>query len=537
MAKSAAQIELKRMLDDVSHRSQHMPINICSNGDNDDSESDEFHDTESEEIASIYKRNFVKTFWYSNPIELFESLQTSPIVDSRGELIRTVYRVDPKMDYLQSNEIQIPLPAVSLKQKPKSKCNLRIAWTPNPGVNSIVEVDFRVGDIVINKLDTGAIDDYMKWGNPLAQNSIRDDSIGDVASLTSWNTSLPAKTCIFTLPMFYTYSGGSAFPLFLLDSQTQVTHRLTYWNSPIQELLRIEIETDVKGTKIWRPIAKKETYPYLVNHGKIHSPIFTGEYGMITAEEKEETYQEDKIAIPIHDMLTVRSPNTIKYGSAHTFGLESTDPVIAMFWKAVNVDAERRNNRTNYTTNPDDIRLGQSPISSTEFRYGETDKFRRSSDQLRSMNMLKVFPNVPVVNGYGAFAFSKNPFAVRGHTGVIFSNDPPCKLTCSFTDPSNIYSFNSINENANKSHEEIVKELLDKLDQVSVSDVDASAASSSSSPSSGSPSGFDDNSEDQLISKSDRSKDEFRPEVRLMLWKELQFTRTNNPKIYDFEYV
>src|SRR3990167_9651167 len=504
MAKSAAQIELRRMLEDVTHMSQHVPINTC-NKDSDD--------VEEEEIATIYKRNFVKTFWYSSPKEQFELLRSSPVPDDR-DLTKAVYKVNSTMDYLRSNEIQIPLPAVSIKADPRYDSKFRIAWTPNPGVNSIVEVEFCVGDIVINKLDTGAIDDYMKWGTPHAHNEIRDYSIGDVASLTSWSKSLPAKTCIFTLPLFYTYSGGSSFPLFLLDSQTQVTHSLTYWNAPILRLLRLEMLVQIDGVNTWKPVVSKEKYLHLINHGKIHSPIFIGEYGMITDDEKGETVAEPQIAIPIHSFVTLRGDNLIKYGSSDILKLKTDDPVIAMFWKAINVDAEGRNNRTNYTTNPDDIRLGYSPVSSSCLRYGETVKFRLNSDQMRSINMFKTFPNVPTVNGYNAFAFSQNPFGVRGHTGVIFSNDPVCTLVCNFTDPSNTNYNNSVNENEDKSPDDIINEILNEIGHVS-------AASSSEASSS------------ELRVEQDGCK--FRAEVRLLLWKELQFTKGKNS--YELEYV
>lgn len=520
MAKSAAQIELRRMLSDVSHMSQHVPINTCNN----DYDSDE----PEEEIASVCKRNFVKTFWYSNVEEQFELLRSSSVKDDRGELIRTVYKVNQTMDYIYSNEIQIPLPAVSIKPEREYQSKLRIAWTPNPGVNSIVETEFCVGDIVINRLDTGAIDDYMKWGVPHANNDLRDYSIGDIASLTSWNKNLPAKICIFTIPFCYTYSGGSAFPLYLLNSQTQITHSLTTWSSPIQELLRIEIQVELDGVKVWKPVEKKQNYLRLINHGKIHSPIFIGEYGMMTEDEKEETYKDSIIAIPIHSMITIKNDNLVKYGSSDPIKLKTDDPVIAMFWKAVNVDAERRNNRTNHTTNPDDIRLGYAPITSCGFRYGETSKFRRIDEQMRSINNLKVFPNVPTVNGYNAFAFSRNPFGVRGHSGVIFSNDPVCTLFCNYTDPNNIHSINSIDENGDKSPDDIIIEILNGMGH-NVATSDSESASSSTSEF-----GAD---EFQTTSSLRHSECKFRTEVRLLLWKELQFIKIGDSKIYDFEYV
>lgn len=521
MAKKAAQLELERMLSDESHRSQHVPVNHCQLDD----QSDDGEDV-TEDIASIWYRNFSKIFWYSVTEEPFEHLRSTPDSELGDILTTSVYKVNPSFHYLKGNEIQIPIPAVSVKEPLKDK--VRIAWTHNLGINYIQKTWIKIGDVKINEFDPGWLDDYMNWATEPSLSKQLNYSIGNVPELTTWNTSLNRKTCIFSIPFFYTYSGGSALPLFLLDSQTQVTQSLSYFSDPIKYLLRIEGTKD--NGKTWRPIGRKTNYRKLISFNKFQDPVFSGDYGTITDEEKDDVIAEGAVAIPVHDVSIFKGSNDIGYGRDDPIKLHTSDPVIGMFWKALNVEAENNNYRTNYTTDANDVNLGVSPITSSEFKYGKVTRFRKSSEQMKSINMRKNFSNIPNLNGYHAYPFSQNPFHVRGHTGVIFSNDPEHILTCTFTNPSQTNRLNEIQEDNDQ-------DLSDILDSLMSENENGDHYFGSSSSEAASSSGSSEASVGHKIHSGHNDKAIFRTEVRVLVWRELQFRYDKEKAGFDFDYI
>lgn len=502
---SASQIELTSMLDDPSHRSQHMPNDYCA--------SSEKGDDDEEVIGSVFSHEFRKIMWYSRPSKEFEQIRSVNYADPHTnlEVTRTVYKVSPGMDYLIGNEIRIRLPWIRALEGLEGK--VKFAWTPNVGVNSILQAKFTIGDLDVNVLDTGAIDDWMKWAVPLEQSELRDASIGNTPEMTTWNHEyIPSKTCIFSIPFFYTYSLKSAFPLFLLfGSQTTIEHSLVTWQSPISKLLRVKVRKNEHTP--WKN-CPPESFCDFIEHEKYQTPVFEGDYGIVLDDEKNELRKYGTIGIQLHSFITFTSQNSANLNSTDTFKLKTEDPVIAMFWKCVNEDAETTNNRTNYTTNPDDLYKGNSPLSLSVLKYGETTKFRTQPEQMKSIVQLKRFENVPRVNGYNAYAFSCRPFSTQGHTGVIFNSDPAVELTCNLTD-TNVRRTKVSATQPRKSPDEVFSSLF--------GDDDDSSASSSSSP-------------PLLMSDGQNApnKCKYRIEVRLLLWRELQFELKKGVYVVSF---
>lgn len=489
---TASQIELSAMEGDVSHSSLHTLVDVCKADENSPNVE------EPEPIEAIFGYELRKTFWYSFYEETMEKLRSSKEVDDeKREYIRTVYKVNMGMDILVNNKISIPIPAVSLLDKHHK--DFRIAWTPNVGVNSVVKSIFMVDGITLNTLDTGAIDNHMKWAVPHSQNNIRDFSIGSTPSLCSWSTSLPRKNCVFTIPFFYTYGYNSAFPLYLLNSQSDVLHILDTWQSPIQELLRVECRADGKTWKKW----PKENYSNVLVSEKLTPVTWSCEYAMTTNEQKDQNRDFSSLGIQFHDFITFKVNNSSDLNStAGPVQLKSADPVLAIFWNTVNINAETENNKTNYSTNQDDLYNGHSPAIYSTLKYGDVTKFRVTEDDMKSITQLKKFPNVPTEPGYCVHAFSGKPFGIDGHTGVIFHNDLQVNLTCRLASPSSAYLTNTSEKQA-KNTEDIVSSVISSL------------AESSSGSSLG-------------IEGESPIKNTYRTEARLLVWREIHLEKQTN---------
>jgi hypothetical protein len=156
-------------------------------------------------------------------------------------------------------------------------------------------------------------------------------------------------------------------------------------------------------------------------------------YGYLSPEELEilKTCEDEKTYY-IRDFVQCDSHIPYKYDSTAKVELRSSHPCLALFWKAVNIKAEKYNNRSNYTTNPDNIKIGTDPIFTTSLSYDTVDKFANLPSHHFSIASARTsFSSAPEYKGYHALSFADDSLTNDVEVGIVF-NAMKTTLECKF---------------------------------------------------------------------------------------------------------
>lgn len=520
MASRIVQMERTNLEGNKSHLSQHEPEDLCGDDENNRNRDDGSDDEE--EIDSKFAPDFCKTMWHSKEEKPMDQTKRSEDVSPEGiKYTEAVYEADTTFDILYSNRLKITFPEVKVKKSYLGK--VRIAWTNNPAICYCVQYVCTVDNIVSNDFDSGWIDDYMMWGTDRGFNKDRDFSIGNIPQMVDWTeTSIRRKVCIFTVPFHYTYERNGAIPMDLLPNGAKVSHTLKFYQDPLKYLLRVEVFDDEE--QVWKPLTDRDSIHKFVDCGDFQDPVLVAKYAHLSQLERIERKNmaiQSKIVIPVHSVEVIKNPNKARYGTIDKNFLQTEDPVLAVFWKSLNVEAEKINNRCNYTTDPRDVRRGQCPTDYNALYYEKIRKFLLTSEEMRAVDLTENFPNIPTGTGYGAYANSMNPFSLRGTVGVIYSQNISVRLESSYVRPNSRSEVHQDKNDDDVDPDSLIKMVLNRNNKKSSS----IAASSSSSLSSN----FDEENEDCS----------FRTEIRCLISKEFHFSYSDEKDVNDFvvEYL
>ncbi len=424
---NASQVELEGMLADYTHSSLHAPIDYCEDGSLGQDES-EF----SEEIGGLCCPNFLKCFWYSLKEIRLPTKESSPVTEkdtegNENEYVEISGRIDKHGDILISTDVEIAFPAARVREPYRN--SVRLSWSHNPCCAYIINVSMKYGSLELDSFEGSWIDTFYQWNDPSGLMGRAQHDLGNRAEMYQWNTVLKSQICKFELPFFYSYSLSSGFPLFLLNSQTEITQCLKYRKNPIKELLRVEV---TKDGNTWVPGRfSKES----IEIKEFKRPNLISNYCNISDWEKTKKQDDDLIVIPIRNIVKVTSNNTIGYGTDEV-SLKTNDPVIAIFSASRNEIASKvNNNHHNFTNNPCDVRQGNYPVSAWKCKYDKIEKFNYSPSDMNSSCMLRHFKSLPHYAGYYAHAFTITPFDTRGFVGVIMKAGMTPHLINQYADP------------------------------------------------------------------------------------------------------
>lgn len=489
MASEVVQLERRNLDENLSHKSQHEPDENCD-------EEEDKEDQEKEEFVSKFAPNFRKTTWISKIEKIMSQTNRSEVIEDGVKYTQVAYSASTTFDVFYSNRVKIFLPRVRIKEDLKGR--VRICWTNSPGINFCVRYQNFIGEVKINDFDSGWVDDFLSWNTDRSFNHERDFSIGNIPEVTHWSMDvLEPKNCLFTIPFHYTYKKNVSIPMHLLPKGADVTHVLTFYQDPLLHLLRLEV---LYGDQ-WTPVATMNMIGDFVDCDEFQDPILTAKYVHLSDMERSarrKEAKENKFIIPVHEVITVKSPNELFYGKKGEIPLRTDVPVFGVFFKSVNVVAESNNNRCNYSSNPYDIRLGKFPTSENSLFYEKLEKFKLSPEMMSCTDLRENFRNIPSTPGRWAYAISLNPFETTGQVGVIFSQKISVHLQSSYQDPNGVKIAERKTSEKNQDRDALIKMVLRKTNS-------SVAASSSSS---------------DIVDKNNP----FRTEVRLLTSRELHFS-------------
>lgn len=384
-----------------------------------------------EDVSSMFAVEFNKSTWYSSmPIKLKQSTDGGAII----------YEAPNTFHYIQYSYMRASLPAISVKKEYRNK--VRIAWTHNVGTNIISECSFRHEADVYHTMDSVWFDMHNQYYQRPGAGKRRNENkgMGNVDYLEKWQSELPAYPLNVDLPWFYSLNETTAFPLLYKQEVGKFTHRFIF-RRKIVDLLRVQFFTNEGWTS-----SNNTDYSQFIDiqsNDKENIPIpeIWARCATITNPEVASWKQcgDGRRRIYTRDVLSFKSLNPGQYGANVEVSLNTKSPVLAMFWAAENQSALRKNCRSNYTTDINDVYAGWDPIIDHTFAYGPDKRFdKMASDHFNISESRHHFKSAPEENGYHAYSFSWDSSDYDADVGIVMGSNlksaSDAKLICSLAD-------------------------------------------------------------------------------------------------------
>lgn len=421
-------------------------------------------DEQPEQCATQFDHEFYRCLWYSrSDVVVDATVINDAVLPDKTIAKRAVYKIDNiNYDILSESQIIVPFQSVKIKDKfRKDSQDAKIAWTPNPLINYIINVQLQAGDTtVIDPFDNIWLMQHLMWNTPPGELAIVNDSIGNRASMLEWSDSIPAQTCYHKLPFGYSYSSASALPLYLFNSQINLTKVITYHRNPVEKLLMMKITDDGAN---WTHVAAVSE---MLEVSEFLPPTIEMVYHKLSPDEKEKNRELEGLVIPMHSVVSFSGKNLMRTGRSDSIPITTLHPLLGLFAVARNLESEKINRRSNFTTSLDGN--GGYPISQFGMNYDKIVKFNKTADSMRSNKMLSHFKNVPLTSGYLAYPYSMKPFDTRYMVGPTIHQD--FKAECILQYGENVKADSSSSNVEDADDISLIRKLLAKSKEVIVSE-------------------------------------------------------------------
>jgi len=423
MAASQAELARIRLNEDLQYL--YLPDPAESGGD----------ETNLPKIGSAFFRAFKKVFWHSSTPIRPEVLNTRKDDDEKTTTITFNIEASSSEETLKSGKTchrylfettgKFSFPRVKVKSGHQE--SVRIAWSLDAGIYYCMESKFKVGDLSLDPINSSWIDDYRGWNRDSSNDSIYDESVLNVPKMNQWNVEIAPDIATYTLPHFYSYSPGSAFPLFLVNSGVKITHELKVPTNVEEKLLRAQV---TENGNDWVDVEYNDVKS-LIEVGPQATPALLCDTFDISPEEGEENRKDEQIIIPIQRVIYFKTENTTPTGETSSLNVNTDIPVVACFIKGINTEAEKYNNHGNCTNMLDEFDPNcKSSITVCTCKYGIIEKFSYTHEEMRSDRMLGFFKSIPKRKGRYSHSFCMKSFDPGKLSGVVLDIEMKANICC-----------------------------------------------------------------------------------------------------------
>ena len=280
-----------------------------------------------------------------------------------------------------------------------------IRWCPNLGSNIIRNGNFKINETELQSLNHRYFDDYIQKID--TNNGLQRD-LGNVPEMQEWSKQLPSFMTLFRIPWFFTLHSSKMFPLYACGKEDEILHEF-HLRRYIGDLLMV------------RRIDTQEIIPFNESCIKVSSytlpvPEMRAEYEFLSDMECEHNRCDDimnKYNNNVFDIDNVKSLDSDNiHGLNTTVNIKIKDmpfPVHTIHWKAVNLEAERFNYLSNYTTSSYDLTKGATPIKWISLSSPNGIIFKNQDFYIgERLVSYQSFNKVPVDAGYGVWTNAPN---------------------------------------------------------------------------------------------------------------------------------
>lgn len=334
-----------------------------------------------------------------------------------------VYKPDHGMDYLFITYLCTQSPRVAVKNDMRGK--VEICLPSNLFHHLIVSGDSRFGTINGPQIPHGWLDHqmsyYMKSGPGQESNYMR--SIGNLRSLTEWNSVLPSVPLRCPQPWWFSESYTHAVPLFYCTN-TPLAFHYTF-NLQVLNLLRMRLRSEGKNNVdgwiyITDPVEKAKLLDNV--DAKFSVPVMRGRYGRMDDRERK-WKMEFSQSVLATSVIRKSTSNTITTGTSATISLDAATPIYAMHFAAQHVRAREIGNLSNYTTDPYERRYGYDAIKEVKHKYSDEVFEIQDLSDFTDMQSWYHATSSPRDVGYGMYCKSGYPNKILPDVGLIYDKD------------------------------------------------------------------------------------------------------------------
>lgn len=325
-----------------------------------------------DDVSSYFNVQYAKPSWNAQAQVKMQSVMEGETKEGEATI---VYRVNHEYHYLMYSYMIMQFPQIRVK--PEYKGKVQICWPHNLGTAPIVRA--------VHELDTKDIQSWDNlWANMYFQHFMKPGfrdahnvGIGNIPAIEEWSEHLPYyETCV-DQPWNYCRYPALAFPIFLCDTTSKITHKYTMKNR-VSDLLRMRIK---KPDGTWEEL-KKIAFRCLdgvAADSKINAPELWSRCAIVTQQELDFYKCKGRLDQYIEDVVAIDGPNPISIGTTIALEMKSSNPCKAYFWVAENETSNEFHNFANYTTNRDNCYRGYDPITSMSLTYGTKPRMTKMS--------------------------------------------------------------------------------------------------------------------------------------------------------------
>ena len=321
-----------------------------------------------------------------------------------------IFEVPKEIDFIEKACVLLAIPKIFIKKALRGK--FAISLTRNFGNNVIRTVDMRADSKTFAALDTYTLDDYLESG--ISRDNVRDClsyGIGNRKNLIEPQSKLIASDIKVNLPFWFGDHISQAFANccadkskieFKLNCETDLTKLIKLQRVQDTPNGPIFIDMKIKDSDLAQYVDVEDNKPL-----KIETIDLWLNCGRIKQNERANHKQEPKKVLIKYNETIIEEPSQ---SPQQTIDLSFSGVVSHFTFKAINVDAEKIHNYSNYTTEPVNPSIGVDPVSKFSLKYNSksaVDKIDGHPAHLYSENeYADKAPNVPRAAGYHLVSYA-----------------------------------------------------------------------------------------------------------------------------------
>lgn len=341
-----------------------------------------------------------------------------------------VYEIDSNIHFVNNLSVHQQLPEIAVLDKYKDR--VQICWCPNPGLNVVESADMQADERVIQSFDSNTLNLYYRRYLPAEWNEEHVNlTIGNVPFLIEWSDHLPSFPLEVWQPWFYSSHRLSAFPMFRC-TKSKIRHRYKYKRA-ITSMLRMRFRKS--DNHDWVEIPPKMNLLKFESNDLPH-PTMRAFYSKASAREIEQLFEyNDPMYVP--QLLAIDSPDPVLEGTTKDFDINGNHPCVAIHILAENIEAMKKNNLSNYSTNASDIDAGWNPVKSAKVLSGNLERIPELPSHYMDRIVPLVFFHMKINQpGYNSICFGHDAVdPVSINTTTILSDKMKLSLKLGDTDP------------------------------------------------------------------------------------------------------
>ncbi len=388
---------------------------------NDDDNPDEI-------IPSKWSYDVKKTTWSAPYTEKMNAI----VRELQGK--KGIYQFNKKFHYATNAYATMKIRPIAVKEQFRKKVKIAMCNNVTHNIFKGIELEGDTGVLqteVTVSLDNNAQFDQFPGAG---KRKLRKLMSGDKDIYGHWTNSLPALKYQLPLPLDFTTHKRKAIPLFKLNPGSTLQINIDL-ETELSKLIRMRILT----RDGWKLCPYNSNYLVDVSENEtIKFPDLWATYHYITPEEAKwrKTFDYE---VYIQDNVIKPSVSIKKFGDPETLELYSSHPVKCIRWGAINMDAKKMNNHSNYTTSTDDINSGFNPVKKFGLKRGNSYRIKKMGHT--HFSRIEPYYNTmsaPYDEGYNHCNLTGNIYNIYPDGGVTFNSNEKitAELYINNTDPS-----------------------------------------------------------------------------------------------------